>query len=220
MVSIQSRLRGESRQTKSQHLMGVCVWVCTYAVQVFDFFFFFFVFYWTDSWNTPGMFSLCGRVVVCVCVCVCMFLQARARWRHQARFVRSREEVIRQPRNRWVHLWTWWASPAGGVWADRLPQRPLRPSRPPTSQPSDPGAGTLCGARNVISPTFFSPRNPCCFTLVDRIASNALQLSTFLAFYSTCRMLWHTLHSPCSYRDNAGHSISCSIVEWQQDEWM
>lgn len=132
--------------------MGVCVWV--YVVPVWLSFLLFLLLDWFLNTKHNGMFFLATRSCVCGCVCVCMFLQARARWRHQARFVRSREEVIRRPRNRWVHLWTWWASPAGGAWADQLLQRPLRPSRPPTSQPPDPGAGTLFGARNVIFSDF------------------------------------------------------------------
>ena len=132
-------------------LDGVCV--CMRCRCDFLFFFNFFLLdLILENNKHPGMFWLCGRMSAVVCVC--MFLQARARWRHQARFVRSREEVIRRPRNRWVHLWTWWASPAGGAWADQLLQRPLRPSRPPTSQPPDPGAGTLWGARNVIFSDF------------------------------------------------------------------
>lgn len=173
----------------------VCVLsVCGAGVTFFFFFNFFLLDLILENNKHPGMFWLCGRMSAVVCVC--MFLQARARWRHQARFVRSREEVIRRPRNRWVHLWTWWASPAGGAWADQLLQRPLRPSRPPTSQPPDPGAGTLCGARNVIfSDSFFSPHPSCCFTHPPNKNKKHTQKCSAVSYPSFTCQAWRTLHT-------------------------
>ena len=173
---------GARAKTVSTWWGRVCVCVCVPGVMVTSF--------WTHSNKHPGMFSLC--------VCVCVFLQARARWR-QARAVRSREEAIRQM-NRWV-LWTWRALPAGEVWAARLLPRLLRPRRPPTSQPPDPGAGTLYGARNVISPTFFHIflylSLSCCYTHNPTQEKKWLYLYFFFCVLSD---FWGhaTVNAPCT----------------------